>query len=31
MHSPTTFAGIDWATRSHAICVIDGTGAILER
>lgn len=27
----TTYAGIDWATRSHAVCVIDGTGAVLER
>jgi transposase len=32
MHSPTTtFAGIDWATRGHAICVIDGSGSVLER
>ena len=31
MHPPTTFAGIDWATRSHAVCVIDDTGAVLER
>jgi hypothetical protein len=32
MHSPTTtYAGIDWATRSHAVCVIDNTGAVLER
>jgi len=32
MHSPTTtYAGIDWATRSHAVCVIDETGAVLER
>lgn len=23
MHTATTFAGIDWATRNHAICVID--------
>jgi transposase len=32
MHSPTTtYAGIDWATRSHAVCVIDETGSVLER
>jgi transposase len=31
MHSPTTtFAGIDWATGGHAICVIDGAGSVLE-
>ena len=31
MHSPTTFAGIDWASRSHAVCVIDQAGSVLER
>jgi len=32
MHSPTTtYAGIDWATRSHAVCVIDETGSVPER
>ena len=32
MHSPiTTFAGIDWATKSHAVCVIDEQGIALER
>ncbi len=32
MHPPTTtYAGIDWATRSHAICVIDERGSVLER
>jgi transposase len=32
MHSPTTtYAGIDWATRSHAVCVIDDTGSAIER
>ena len=32
MHSPITiFAGIDWATDGHAICVIDGSGTVLER
>lgn len=32
MHSRiTTYAGIDWATRSHAVCVVDDTGTVLER
>ena len=32
MHSPTTtYAGIDWASRSHVICVIDQGGAVIER
>jgi transposase len=32
MHSPiTTYGGIDWATRSHAVCVIDDTGSAIER
>jgi transposase len=32
MHSPTTtYAGIDWATRGHAVCIIDDSGAALER
>ena len=31
MHPTLTFAGIDWATRSHAVCVIDQTGSVLER
>ncbi len=33
MHPPTTttYAGIDWATRSHAVCVIDDTGSAIER
>ncbi len=33
MHSPTgtTYAGIDWATGSHAVCVIDDHGTVLER
>jgi transposase len=31
MHSPTTFAGIDWATRIHAVCLVDESGAVLER
>jgi transposase len=25
------FAGLDWATRTHAVCVIDGTGGIRAR
>jgi transposase len=29
--STPTFAGIDWATRSHAVCVIDQSGSVLER
>ena len=31
MHSATIFAGIDWASRSHAVCVIDEHGTVLER
>ena len=31
MHSPTIFAGIDWAMAGHAVCVIDGSGTVLER
>jgi transposase len=31
MHSPTTFAGVDWASRGHAVCVIDAGGSVLER
>jgi len=32
MHSPITiFAGIDWASRSHAVCIIDEHGTVLER
>ncbi|RKY15105.1 MAG: IS110 family transposase [Planctomycetota bacterium] len=27
----TTYAGIDWASRNHAICVVDATGSVLER
>ena len=25
------FAGLDWAVHTHAVCVIDATGAVLER
>jgi hypothetical protein len=32
MHAPTTnLAGIDWASRSHAVCVIDGSGSVFGR
>lgn len=31
MHSPITYAGIDWASRSHAVCVIDEDGSAIER
>ena len=31
MHPTPTYAGIDWASRSHAVCVIDGSGSVLER
>jgi len=27
----TRFAGLDWASRTHAVCIIDDTGAALER
>jgi len=27
----SVFAGLDWATRTHAVCVIDGAGHVLER
>jgi transposase len=31
MDSPTRYAGVDWASRSHAICVVDEHGTALER
>ena len=31
MDSGITFAGVDWASRAHAVCIIDGQGAVLER
>jgi transposase len=39
MHDPTVaagptgplFAGVDWASTDHAVCVIDGAGAVLWR
>lgn len=27
----TRFAGLDWASRNHAVCIIDDRGAVLER
>jgi hypothetical protein len=24
------FAGVDWASEEHAVCVVDGTGRIVE-
>lgn len=29
--SNDVFVGLDWAVHTHAVCVIDGTGAVLER
>ena len=29
--SSEVFAGLDWAVQTHAVCVIDGAGAVLER
>lgn len=31
MDSPTRYAGVDWASRGHAICVVDEHGTALER
>ena len=31
MDSPTRYAGVDWATRSHAICIVDERGAAVEQ
>lgn len=31
MDSPTRYAGVDWASRSHAVCVVDERGEALER
>lgn len=31
MHSPTRYAGVDWASRSHAVCVVDERGEATER
>src|SRR6187401_1757410 len=27
--SPTVFAGVDWATQKHDVCVVDGQGRVL--
>ena len=29
--STEIFVGLDWAVRTHAVCVIDTVGAVLER
>ncbi len=31
MDSPTRYAGVDWASRSHAVCVVDERGEPVER
>lgn len=31
MDSGTTYAGVDWASRAHAVCIIDERGSTLER
>ncbi len=31
MDFPTLYAGVDWASRSHAVCVVDEHGTALER
>ena len=31
MDSPTRYAGVDWASRAHAICVVDEHGTATER
>ena len=31
MDSPTRYAGVDWASRAHAICIVDAQGTALER
>jgi transposase len=31
MDCPTRYAGVDWASRAHAVCIIDERGAALER
>ena len=31
MDSPTRYAGVDWASRSHVVCVIDDRGVAIER
>jgi hypothetical protein len=29
--SKDVFVGLDWATRAHAVCVIDAAGTVLDR
>lgn len=31
MDSGTTYAGVDWASRAHAICIVDERGSAVER
>jgi transposase len=31
MDSDTTYAGVDWASRAHAVCIVDDHGMALER
>lgn len=31
MDSPTRYAGVDWASRSHTVCVVDERGEAIER
>lgn len=31
MDSPMRYAGVDWASRSHAVCVVDERGEAIER
>jgi transposase len=31
MDCPTRYAGVDWASRAHAVCVVDERGSALER
>lgn len=31
MDSPTRYAGVDWASRAHAICIVDDHGEAVER
>lgn len=31
MDSGTTYAGVDWASRAHAVCIVDERGSALDR
>jgi transposase len=31
MDSGTAYAGVDWASRAHAVCIVDGRGSAIER